>query len=169
LNTEHYNVVPRLNKLNKIPNKTSWDSFAYALMMGHNVECHIVAVQRAQQLMDIEIARFKPNWRTWGIEGKKEKEFSDWVPRKILYFATFIEELFNTTSKAEAFDLIDNAVVFLRSLEGARLQGGPVTYANKGFLEFEDGKKAEEIDLSNPDDDELRKLEEGIGEMDIDN
>jgi hypothetical protein len=169
LNTEHYNVVPRLNKLNKIPNKTSWDSFAYALMMGHNVECHIVAVQRAQQLMDIEIARFKPNWRTWGIEGKKEKEFSDWVPRKILYFATFIEELFNTQTKTEAFDLIDNAVVFLRSLEGARLQGGPVTYANKGFLEFEDGKKAEEIDLSNPDDDELRKLEEGIGEMDIDN
>ena len=164
LNTEHYNVVPRLNKLNKIPNKTSWDSFAYALMMGHNVECHIVAVQRAQQLMDIEIARFKPNWRTWGIEGKKEKEFSDWVPRKILYFATFIEELFNTKSKAEAFDLIDNAVVFLRSLEGARLQGGPVTYANKGFLEFEDGKKAEEIDLANPDDDELRKLEEGLGE-----
>ena len=164
LKPEHYNIVPRLNKLNKIPNKTSWDSFAYALMMGHNVECHIVAVQRAQQLMDIEIARFKPNWRTWGIEGKKEKEFSDWVPRKILYFATFIEELFNTTTKAEAFDLIDNAVVFLRSLEGARLQGGPVTYANKGFLEFEDGKKAKEIDLSNPDDDELRKLEEGLGE-----
>jgi hypothetical protein len=161
LNPEHYNVVPRLNKLDKIPNKTSWDSFAYALMMGHNVECHIVAVQRAQQLMDIEITRFKPNWRTWGIEGKKEKEFSDWVPRKILYFATFIEELFNTKTKAEAFELIDSAVVFLRSLEGARLQGGPVAYANKDLIQFEDGKKAEEIDFANPDDDEVRKLEEG--------
>ena len=161
LNPAHYHIVPKLNKLGKIPNKTSWDSFAYALMMGHNVECHIVAVQRAQQLMDIEIARFKPNWRTWGIEGKKEKEFSDWVPRKILYFATFIEELFNTKTKAEAFELIDSAIVFLRSLEGARLQGGPVAYANKSLIEFEDGKKAEEIDFANPDDDEVRKLEEG--------
>ena len=162
LKPEHYNVVPRLNKLDKIPNKTSWDSFAYALMMGHNVECHIVAVQRAQQLMDIEIDRFKPNWRTWGVEGKKEKEFSDWVPRRILYFATFVEELFETKTKEEAFALIDSATVFLRALEGARLQGGPVTYANKGFLEFEDGKKAEEIDFSNPDDDEVRKLEESL-------
>ena len=164
LKPEHYNVIPRLNKLDKIPNKTSWDSFAYALMMGHNVECHIVAVQRAQQLMDIETARFKPNWRTWGIEGKKEIEFSDWVPRRILYFATFIEELFETKSKSEAFELIDSAVVFLRSLEGARLQGGPVTYANKDFLEFEDGKKADEIDFANPDDDEVRKLEESLNE-----
>ena len=86
LNQDHYHVVPRLNKLGKIPNKTSWDSFAYALMMGHNVECHIVAVQRANELMDIECERFNPDWRSWGIEGKKEKEFSDWVPRKILYF-----------------------------------------------------------------------------------
>jgi hypothetical protein len=164
LNPDHYHVVPRLNKLGKIPNKTSWDSFAYALMMGHNVECHIVAVQRAQQLMDIEIDRFKPNWRTWGVEGKKEKEFSDWVPRRILYFSTFVEELFETKTKEEAFALIDSATVFLRALEGARLQGGPVTYANKGFLEFEDGKKAEEIDFANPDDDEVRKLEESLNE-----
>ena len=125
LNPEHYHEVPRLNKLGKIPNKTSWDSFAYALMMGHNVECHIIAVQRAQQLMDIECARFKPDWRMKGVEGKKEKEYSDWVPNKILYFSTFIEELFNTKTKAEAFDMIDSAQLFLKSLEGARLQGGP--------------------------------------------
>jgi hypothetical protein len=162
LNPEHYNEVPKLNKLGKIPNKTSWDSFSYALMMGHNVECHIKAVQRAQQLMDIECTRFKPDWRSWGIESvKKEKEFSDWVPRRILYFNTFVEELFNTKSKAEAFDLIDDAIVFLRSLEGARLQGGPVTYANKSLIEFSDGKKQNEIDFTNRDDDKVRELEEG--------
>ena len=161
-NQLHYTTVPRLNKLKKISNKTSWDSFAYALMMGHNVYCHIVAVQRAQELMDIECAKFKPNWRTWGVEGKKEKEFSDWVPRKILYFASFIEELFETTTKDEAFALIDNASVFLRCLEGARLQGGPVAYANKELLEFEDGKKSKEIDFANRDDDDLRGLAEGL-------
>ena len=125
LNPEHYHTMPKLNKLGKIPNKTSWDSFAYALMMGHNVECHIKAVQRAQQLMDIECARFKPDWRMKSIEGKKEIEYSDWVPNKILYFSAFIEELFNTESKEEAFALIDSAKLFLKSLEGARLQGGP--------------------------------------------
>jgi hypothetical protein len=166
LNQDHYHVVPRLNKLGKIPNKTSWDSFAYALMMGHNVECHIVAVQRAQQLMDIEITKTKDriNWKHW----KKVKssdmsdEYSDWVPRNILYFSTFVEELFNTTSKNEAFKLIEDAGPFLRSLEGARLQGGPKQNTFNSFFEIEEVTKAEEVDLVNPDDDDLRALEEGL-------
>lgn len=163
LDPSHYHIVPKLNKLGKIPNKTSWDSFAYALMMGHNVECHIVAVQRAQELMDIELARFNPDWRNFFLEGKKEKEFSDWVPRRILYFANFIEELFNTKTKDEAFALIDNAQGFLRTLEGARLQGGPVAYANKGLFDFEDPKQSKDGDIvfDQQDDDELRALEEG--------
>jgi hypothetical protein len=164
LNPEHYHEVPRLNKLGKIPNKTSWDSFAYALMMGHNVECHIVAVQRAQQLMDIECARFKPDWRMWGLEGKKEIEFSDWVPRKILYFDRFVKELFETKTKAEAFAMIDQAMPFLRSLEGARLQGGPAQNTFGNLFEVEQVVKQDEIDLANPDDEELRALEEGLVE-----
>ena len=79
-----------------------------------------------------------------------------------MYFASFIEELFETTTKDEAFALIDNASVFLRCLEGARLQGGPVAYANKELLEFEDGKKSKEIDFANRDDDDLRGLAEGL-------
>lgn len=106
-----------LNKIGK-EGKTSWDSFAYALMMGHNVECHIVAVQRAQQLMDIEIAktRGKINWKHW----KKVKssdmsdEYSDWVPRNILYFNSLIEDLFNTKTKLEAFEMIEQAIPFLK-------------------------------------------------------
>ena len=162
LNPEHYHEVPRLNKLGKIPNKTSWDSFSYALMMGHNVECHIKAVQRAQQLMDIECARFKPDWRMKSIEGKKEIEFSDWVPNKILYFGTFIEELFNTKTKAEAFDMIDTASEFLKSLEGARLQGGPVAYANNELFDWGDAKKIKEEEFDQQDDDKLRGLETEI-------
>ncbi len=161
LNPEHYHVVPRKNKLDKIPNKTSWDSFSYALMMGHNVECHIVAVQRAQQLMDIECTRFKPDWRMWGIEGKKEKEYSDWVPNRILYFSTFVEDLFNTKTKAEAFEMIEQGLPFLRSLEGARLQGGPAQNTFNSLFEVEH-KKQTEIDFANPDDDELRALEEEL-------
>jgi len=161
LNPEHYHVAPKLNKLGKIPNKTSWDSFAYALMMGHNVECHIVAVQRAQQLMDIECARFKPDWRIKGVEGKKEIEFSDWVPNRILYFAAFVEELFNTKTKAEAFQLISDAAGFLKSLEGSRLQGGPAQNTFGSLFDVEEIRQ-DEIDFANPDDDELRALEEEI-------
>jgi hypothetical protein len=149
-----------LNKINK-EGKTSWDSFAYALMMGHNVECHIVAVQRAQQLMDIETAKHKPDWRMKGVEGKKEIEYSDWVPNRILYFATFVEELFNTKTKAEAFQLISDAASFLKSLEGSRLQGGPAQNTFGSLFEVEEIRQ-DEIDFSNPDDDELRALEEEI-------
>ena len=136
----HYNTIPKLNKLGKIPNKTSWDSFSYALMMGHNVECHIKAVQRAQQLMDIECARFKPDWRLKGIEGKKEIEYSDWVPNRILYFSTFVEELFNTKTKTEAFQLIEDAKQLLKSLEGARLQGGPADNNFTKLFDIVEGK-----------------------------
>jgi hypothetical protein len=165
LEPEHYHVVPRLNKLGKIPNRTSWDSFAYALMMGHNVECHIVAVQRAQQLMDIEIAKSKDKltWKQWKkVKGQDmSDEFSDWVPRNILYFNSFVEDLFNTATKADAFAMIEQAGPFLRSLEGARLQGGPAQNKFNNLFEIEEVTKVEEIDLANPDDDELRKLEEG--------
>jgi hypothetical protein len=150
-----------LNKIGK-EGKTSWDSFAYALMMGHNVECHIRAVQRANNLMDIECAKFDPDWRMWGIEGKKEKDYSEWVPNKILYFNNFVKELFSKSTKQEAFAMIETASRFLTSLEGARLQGGPVAYAVPNILTFEDGKKTDEIDFSNPDDDELRALEESV-------
>jgi hypothetical protein len=153
-----------LNKIGK-EGKTAWDSFAYALMMGHNVYCHIVAVQRAQQLMDIECAKTasKINWRSW----KKVKsvdmsdEYSDWVPRNILYFNKFVAELFETADKDAAFALIDEAGPFLRSLEGARLQGGPAQNTFNSLFETVVTKQ-DEIDLANPDDDDLRALEEGL-------
>lgn len=163
-NPEHYTVVPMMNKINKI-GKTSWDSFSYALMMGHNVYCHIVAVQRANQLMDIERAKAKPDWRHWNKLSAKQAgsdEYSDWVPRNILYFDRFVEELFETSTKEEAFEMIEKAKGFLHSLEGARLQGGPAQNKFASLFEVEEVTKAEEIDLSNPDDDDLRSLEESI-------
>jgi len=150
-----------LNKIKK-EGKTSWDSFAYALMMGHNVYCHIVAVQRAQQLMDIECAKHKPDWRMWSLEGKKEIELSDWVPRKILYFDRFVEELFNTKTKTEAFEMIEQAVPFLKSLEGARLQGGPKQNTFNNLFEVEI-TKADEVDLEDVEDEKMIKLMNDLG------
>ena len=152
-----------LNKIKK-EGKTSWDSFAYALMMGHNVECHIKAVQRANQLMDIERAKAQPDWRHWKKVkgGDMSDEYSDWVPRNILYFNRFVSELFETKNKKEAFDMIEKAGPFLRSLEGARLQGGPAQNKFTSLFDIEEVTKVEEIDLANPDDDMLRELETNI-------
>ena len=46
-----YDVLPEVNKNGKW-GKTSWDSFSYALLMGHNVWTHIEAVQRANRDFD---------------------------------------------------------------------------------------------------------------------
>lgn len=46
-----YDVLPDVNKNGKW-GKTSWDSFSYALLMGHNVWTHIESVQRANREYD---------------------------------------------------------------------------------------------------------------------
>jgi hypothetical protein len=149
-----------LNKIGK-EGKTSWDSFAYALMMAHNVECHIKAVQRANALMDIERETYKPDWRHWRKvkEADKSDEFSDWVPRNILYFDRFVEELFNCTTKEEAFAMIKEADTFLKDLEGARLRGGVTNISNSLFVEVDDNGDEEEPWVDDREDNELDKLE----------
>ena len=152
-----------LNKIGK-EGKTSWDSFSYALMMGHNVYCHIVAVQRAQQLMDIEVAKNlgKVKWQEWRKLNQKDAgsdEYSEWVPRNVLYFNNFVEDLFNTKTKQEAFDMIDKASAFLKSLEGARLRGGNDENAFNKLFAVGEVTRADEIDLENPEDENLRDLE----------
>lgn len=153
-----------LNKIGK-EGKTSWDSFAYALMMAHNVNSHITSVQTANHLMDVECAKHKPDWRMWSKKKDKDKsdEYSEWVPRNILYFDRFVEELFNTKTKDEAFAMIDEGITFIRDLEGTRSQDGMARNNYFNLFEFEVTNQ-NEIDLSNPDDDNLRALEEGIDE-----
>jgi hypothetical protein len=48
---ELYDVLPDVNKNGKW-GKTSWDSFSYALLMGHNVYLHLTAVQEANRRFD---------------------------------------------------------------------------------------------------------------------
>jgi hypothetical protein len=116
-------------------------------------------------LADVEYAKHKPDWRAWKKVKASDKsdELSEWVPRNILYFNRFVEELFNTKTKQEAFEMIEQANNFLSDLEGARLMGGPAKNTFKSLFDF-DVTQQNEIDLANPDDDDLRALEEGIDE-----
>jgi hypothetical protein len=168
LDPKHYHVAPRVNKLGKIPTNTSWDSFAYALMMGHNVYCHIVAVQRANQLADIECAKYKPDWREWNKLNAKNlnsNQFSEWVPRSILYFDRFVEELFATKTLAEAMDMLEqpNAKSFLTSIAGARnTTNGQSDNMFGNLFSVEEVTRADDIWLENPEDEKLRALEDDL-------
>jgi hypothetical protein len=155
-----------LNKIGK-EGKTSWDSFSYALMMGHNVECHIKAVQRANQLMDIETAKYRPDWRHWiklNAKDIKSDEYSVWVPRNILYFDRFVSELFETKTKNEAFQMIDEAKAFLDNIIGARANGWNARNMFGPLFTVEEVMTSDDVDLENPEDPALRALENSLNE-----
>jgi len=151
-----------LNKIGK-EGKTSWDSFSYALMMAHNVYCHIVAVQRANNLMDIELAKVRPDWRQWRKVKDRDMsdEFSEWVPRNILYFDRFVEELFECKTKDSAFEMIEEAerLGFLQNLEGSRLRGGVTNTFSNHFDEVDEDGNVKVPWVDDREDDELLKLE----------
>ncbi len=109
-----------LNKNNK-EGKTSWDSFSYCLMMAHNVYNQIRAVQTANDLNDIERLKYTPqvgHWRkTKGSDNTDE--FSEYVPRNILYFNTLAEEVFTSE---KPMDVINNASSYLADIRGTRWQ-----------------------------------------------
>jgi hypothetical protein len=50
-NPKYWVTMGHTNKINKV-SRTSWDSFSYAILMGHNVWSHVNAVQRANQEFD---------------------------------------------------------------------------------------------------------------------
>ena len=66
-----------LNKNGK-EGKTSWDSFAYALMMGHNVYEHINATQMANRLAS-----------------RASRQMNTWIPKQYLEFQDLVDELFS--------------------------------------------------------------------------
>ena len=109
-----------LNKNNK-EGKTSWDSFSYCLMMAHNVYNQIRAVQTANDLNDIERLKYQPqvgHWRkTKGSDNTDE--FSEYVPRNILYFNSLAEKVFTSENP---MDVINNASSFLADIRGTRWQ-----------------------------------------------
>ena len=109
-----------LNKIKK-EGKTSWDSFSYALMMGHNVYNHITAVQIANDMNDIESVKHQPEAKHWRKikDSDNTDQMSDFVPRNILYFNTFVKEVFESEKPME---LISSATSFLADLRGTRWQ-----------------------------------------------
>jgi len=71
--------------------KTSWDSFSYALLMGHNVWMHLTAVQEANRRFD---AGEHP--------AMMQRNGGDYE-----YFEDIVEEIFSAPDKASAMAIIE--------------------------------------------------------------
>jgi hypothetical protein len=97
-----------LNKIKK-EGKTSWDSFSYALMMGHNVWTHIEAVQRANREYD---AGTWPNMM-WN-EGTKKRTGDH------ARFRDIVDAIFAAPDKQASLDIIEHYKRYWMDIIGTR-------------------------------------------------
>jgi len=99
-----------LNKIGK-EGKTSWDSFSYAIQMGHNVWSHINAVQEANRQYDAGLC---PNML---VQEKFDR----------LYVRDVIDAIFACDDRDKALSLIDNHSKFWMAIPGTRGNVGKKT------------------------------------------
>jgi hypothetical protein len=96
-----------VNKNNKI-GTTSWDSFSYAVMMGHNVWHHLNAVQEANRQYDLGLC---PNML---VDERFDRVF----------FKDIVEAVFATSDKGTALAVIDEFKFFWNRVIGTRGASG---------------------------------------------
>ena len=138
-----------LNKIGK-EGRTSWDSFSYAIQMGHNVWSHISAVQEANRQYDAGIT---PRMLV--------QETFDRV-----YFKHVVEAIFATSDKGEALAIIEDFSKFWMSIIGTRGATGKKTVnASTMFNNLFEGEEPEEhhVDDSGLDETNLDNLETELG------
>lgn len=134
-----------LNKIGK-EGKTSWDSFSYALLMGHNVWTHIEAVQRGNQVFDQGISA--PDMLVHPINHD-------------LDVVKVIDRIFAAKDRQKSLQIItDHAKVWERVIGTRGLSGKKSTTAHTQFNNLFDI----EDDVPVPEFDEapLDKLEESV-------
>jgi hypothetical protein len=95
-----------LNKIGK-EGRTSWDSFSYALLMGHNVYAHILAVQEGNRRYDQGI-----------IPGVLIQENFD-----LRIFRDIVDDIFAAKTRARADQLVDECGRWCESIVGSSANG----------------------------------------------
>jgi hypothetical protein len=92
-----------VNRMGKV-NKTSWDSFTYAIMMGHNVWMHISAVQEANRQYDAGLCP------AMLVDEKFNRT----------YFKDIVNEIFAAKDRESAIAIIDYYDKFWQAIPGTR-------------------------------------------------
>jgi hypothetical protein len=149
-NMNHFHVAPDLNKIGK-NGKTSWDSFSYALLMGHNVWTHIEAVQRANREFDAG------TWPHMMRNSKGDHAF----------FADIVDAIFATPDRSEAEAIIEHYDRYWMDIIGTRgFKGKKAKNAMSQFnslFEVVDDNQDDNVQSEHGEDfseDEVAKLDE---------
>jgi hypothetical protein len=149
-NMNHFHVAPDLNKIGK-NGKTSWDSFSYALLMGHNVWTHIESVQRANREFDAG------SWPHMMRNSNGDHAF----------FANIVDAIFATPDRAEAEAIIEHYDRYWMDIIGTRgFKGKKAKNAMSQFnslFEVVDTEDQDSIQSEHGEDfseDEVAKLDE---------
>lgn len=147
-------VLPDYNKLGKVSERTSWDSFSYAIQMGHNVYSHISAVQRANQEYD---KGFVPAML---VQEKFDR----------LYFKDVVDAVFAAGTRAEAEAVVEDYSRFWMSIIGTRGATGKKTVnASTQFAKLFDEVTEDTVQSTNENElghseefteDEINKLDQ---------
>ena len=124
-----------LNKIGK-EGKTSWDSFAYCLMMGHNIYKHIDAVQMANRLMARPVPAMK-----------------NWIPAQYLEFNEIVDDLF-AKDYGGSMDAIDAELLKHENLIAklSRTKNLKNSSTIDTLFVFEDDNTNDDIDASSEED-----------------
>jgi hypothetical protein len=138
-----------LNKNGK-EGKTSWDSFSYALLMGHNVYMHLTAVQEANRRFD---AGEHP--------AMMRREGGDYA-----YFEHIVEAIFAAPDRETAESVIEQYDSYWMQIVGTRgFKGKKTKNARTQFnalFDFEEPEVGNFLDDSvQLDDNKLDQLEQG--------
>jgi hypothetical protein len=137
-----------LNRMGK-ENKTSWDSFTYAILMGHNVWMHLNSVQEANRQYDAGLC---PSML---VQEKFDR----------LYFKDVVDAIFSATDRATADAVIENFSKFWMAIPGTRGATGKKTInASTNFSKFfeEDSATADTDDTDSEEfgEDAIHKLDD---------
>ena len=136
-----------LNRMGK-ENKTSWDSFTYAILMSHNVWMHLNSVQEANRQYDAG------KCPTMLVQEKFDR----------LYFKDVVDAVFSANDRATADAVIESFSKFWMAIPGTRGATGKKTVnASTHFANLFDEVEEESVQLENGEeftDDEIAKLDE---------
>jgi hypothetical protein len=133
-----------LNKIGR-EGRTSWDSFSYALLMGHNVWTHLTSVQQANRQYDAGLC---PNMLV-------DERFES------VYFKDLVEAIFATSDRDEANAIINEYDKFWQQIIGTRGAIGKKTVNSGTMFNALFAKEEEEVIDNDPvlDESKLDDLE----------
>ncbi len=133
-----------LNKIGK-EGRTSWDSFSYAIQMGHNVWQHINSVQEANRQYDAGLCP------AMLVDEKFDQVF----------FKDVVEAIFCTNDRSIAETIVEEYSKFWQAIPGTRGATGKKTVnANTMFANLFDEVESDTVQYEESDEQDESKLDE---------